>query len=120
MIDLFANNMNAKTRRLHSNFDRKGSLGVDVFAHDWTGEDAWLCPTTYLIVQAICKMFVTRMRAVLIMPNWTTAEFWNEIFEKQFEKVREWKPFVKNNLTERKSIFNGYTKFNFLAVYYKN
>jgi len=125
-IDLFADTKNAKCDRFYSNFFCEGTMGVDAMAHDWTGETAWVCPPTHLIVKVIRKMCRTKMRALLVFPDWPTAEFWNEVFERedqireQFVKFEKWRPFVRNNALDQKSIFSGFTSFEFVAVFFSN
>ena len=121
-IDLFASNKNTKCRRFYSNFYCEGTSGIDAFAHDWTGEVAWLCPPIALLLQTIRKIRGTSMSGVLFIPEWQTADFWTEIFnsdnsvKKPFQTPKRHKPFIVQEVHDQRSPFAGYPKFNFIEV----
>ena len=72
-IDRFASEKNRKTMRFNSKHICLGTLGVDAFAFDWTGEFNWLVPRVYLIGKTI-KHFCSLeagCKAILVCPYWT-------------------------------------------------
>ena len=93
-IDRFASEKNRKTMRFNSKHLCPGTLGVDAFAFDWTGEFNWLVPPVYLLGKTI-KHFCaskTGCKAVLVCPYWTSAAFWPLIVTK-FNSLQK---FVKD------------------------
>ena len=61
-----------------------GTLGVDAFAYDWTGEFNCLVPPVHLIGKTI-KYFCsskTGYKAILVSPYWASATFWPLIVPK--------------------------------------
>ena len=121
-IDLFASDKNAKCKRFYSNFFCEGTSGIDAFAHNWSGEMAWACPPIALIIQTIRKIRQTKMSGVLLVPEWPTADFWAELFDskanlkKPFQEVTTCRPFIVQEVHDRRSPFSGHSKFNFLQI----
>ena len=122
-IDLFASDKNSKCSRFYSNFFCPGTCGIDAFAHSWEGERAWVCPPINLVVKSIRKIHQTKMSGVLFIPEWPTADYWTEIFDrhgqiqKPFKSCSQWRPFLmQEDLV--KSPFQGRSKFNFLCVHF--
>ena len=62
------------------------------------------------------------MRGVLFVPEWPTADFWAELFDskaelkKPFQKVTTCRPFIVQEVHDRRSPFSGHSKFNFLQI----
>ena len=75
-IDLFAHVTNTKCERFYSYGDAPHTAGVDAFAQDWDNETAWCCPPTRMVIQAIHKTEASVMRAILVVPAWTSAAYW--------------------------------------------
>ncbi len=82
-IDLFASDKNNKCDRFFSNFFCSNTLGIDAFCHSWEGEVAWVCPPINLVMQTIKKIRNTTMAGALYVPEWKTADYWTEIFDKE-------------------------------------
>jgi hypothetical protein len=125
-IDLFASDWNSKCPRFYSNFWCKNTLGIDAFSHDWSGEVAWVCPPIKLVLKTIRKIRQTKVCGVLFVPDWQTADYWPEIFEKNrklkfpFTKIEICRPFLIQNVFDYRSPLSGNVKFDFLAVYFFN
>jgi hypothetical protein len=43
---------------------------VDAFAFEWVGEMAYMAPPVYLVSRCICKIAITRMSGLLLIPLW--------------------------------------------------
>ena len=83
-IDLLASNLNAKCQKFFSNFYCPNASGVEAFVHDWDGETAWTCPPISLIIPTIRKIKRSKLKGILFVPEWPTADFWNDIFDADF------------------------------------
>ena len=86
-IDLFASDRNTKHRKFFSNFYCKGTSGIDAFSHSWENQVAWVCPPIREIIRTVRKLRTTQMSGVLFIPEWKTAEFWTEIFDKKAQLI---------------------------------
>jgi hypothetical protein len=80
MLDAFATAKNAKVERFFCYTFEKGCSGVDAFAFDWQGELAYLAPPVSLVVRCICKIAVSCMTGLLLIPLWRSARFWSFAF----------------------------------------
>lgn len=75
--DIFVHASNSKAEIFFSYGKCPGTSGVDAFTQDWGFKEwAWVCPPTNLVIETIKKIAQTRMKAVLIVPKWQTADFW--------------------------------------------
>ena len=125
-IDLFASDWNSKCSRFYSNFWCKDTLGIDSFSHDWSGEVAWVCPPIKLVLKTIRKIRNSKISGVLFVPDWQTADYWSEIFDKNrqlklpFTKLEVCRPFVIQKQFNYRSPFLGNVKFDFIALYFFN
>jgi hypothetical protein len=121
-VDLFANQMNAKTKRFFSTFYEPAAAGIDAFAQEWDRETIWACPPVKDIIKCIKKCKISSLEGVLIVPEWQTADFWPFIFDKKgrllkpFVNVKKIKPFIVSNNTGPIFPMSGHTKFGFLAL----
>ena len=121
-IDLFASNLNAKCQKFFSNFYCPNTSGVEAFVHDWDGETAWTCPPISLIIPTIRKIKRSKLKGILFVPEWPTADFWNDIFDADFHPNPPFlwadicQPFIIQDEFQPKSPFHGRTQFNFLAL----
>ena len=80
-VDLFAHTSNAKCEKFYAYGDAPHASGVDAFAQDWTQELAWACPPVFLMIDTIKKIAETKMMAILVIPIWHTAAFWNMVLQ---------------------------------------
>ena len=125
-IDLFADNNNNKCPKFYSNFYCENTSGIDAFSHSWDGEVAWVCPPINSIIRVIQKIRCSEMTGTLFIPEWTTADFWWEIFDKNnelktpFKSVSAVRPFLIQNSPTINSPFTGRAKFNFLQIQFEN
>ena len=85
-IDLFADSSNAKTTRFFSNFLCPQTEGVDAFSHSWDGENAWICPPVSAILKVFRKLRQEKMTGLLIVPAWSTADFWPMLFPRNQDR----------------------------------
>jgi hypothetical protein len=80
-VDLFATNDNTKNARFYSRTFEKGSLGVDAFAHSWSGKCVFAAPPVSLVMRTIRKAgLAVGMTGILIIPLWKNAKFWTFTF----------------------------------------
>ena len=124
-IDLFASPKNSQCARFYSNFWCTGTLGIDAFCHNWDDETAWICPPIKLILKVIRKIKVSKIKGVLFVPEWQTADFWPEIFHNQelkhpFTHFNVCRPFLMQENFDYRSPFSGHAKFNFLRSFLVN
>ena len=75
-LDRFANSRNTKVVRFNSKFFELGSLGVDAFQFDWSGEINYIVPPVSLISRVINKCVQDRAQGTLLIPFWKSADFW--------------------------------------------
>jgi hypothetical protein len=80
LIDLFATCDNAKATLFYSRSWEMGNQGVDSFAQNWQGECAYAAPPVSLVMRTICKVAITVMSGILIIPLWKNAKFWTFTF----------------------------------------
>ena len=124
-IDCFADESNKKVGRFFSNFLCPSGLGVDAFSHSWDQENCWICPPVKKILSVIKKLSTVKGRGVLIVPKWTTANFWPFLFPGGknltpiFQGIMEFSPYICQNQRAR-SVISGKTPFPFLALSYCN
>ena len=57
-----------------------GSVGVDAFAVSWAGVRSWMQLHPSIIGRAIAKLRDDRARGVLLVPRWTSAQWWSVLF----------------------------------------
>ena len=81
-IDLFADQTSTRCARFYSFAPVRGCCGVDAFTHDWSGENAWICPPIALAVRTLKKIAQSRMTGVLVLPRWPTQRYWPLIHPK--------------------------------------
>ena len=119
--DRFASDLNARTIKFNSKFYCPNSFGVNAFAYDWKHELNWLCPPINLISKALSHIELCRAKGgFLFVPFWPSAYFWplltadGQHFQIFVKKYLLLDPFYSCNDTD--SIFNGFTKFNALAL----
>lgn len=124
-IDLFADNYNSRCQKFYSNFYCQNTSGIDAFCHSWNKEVAWACPPIKDVSRTIQKIRNSKMSGILFVPEWQTADFWIEIFDKQqalkwpFRHATKHVPFIVQKEYNPKSPFSGRVKFNFLAIFFK-
>ena len=125
-VDLFAHSSNAKTSKFYSYGNAPKTTGVDAFAQCWAEEIAWICPPTHLITDAIRKVTVTKMMAILVIPAWRTASFWSAAFPdgkhafKGCVHIEEFRPHVIRGKFCANKLMQGRTSFPFLALYIRS
>ena len=93
-IDLFADNFNNKCKKFCSRYWCPNTYKVDAFSFDWSGEFCYMVPPPYLIVKSI-KHFLASERkvwGVLIVPYWTSANYWPFLVRHN----KEFKTFIKD------------------------
>ena len=125
-IDLFASDKNSQCKRFYSNFWCIGTLGIDAFCHDWDRETAWICPPIKLVLKVIRKIKISKIKGLLFVPEWQTADFWPEIFNQTqkpkhpFTHFQICRPFLMQENFDYRSPFSGQSKFNFLVLFFDN
>jgi hypothetical protein len=79
-VDRFADERNHMLPLFNSRWWCPGSAGVDAFAVSWAGVRNWLHPHPSIIGRAIAKLRDDRARGVLLVPRWTSAQWWPVLF----------------------------------------
>jgi hypothetical protein len=75
-IDCFASNVTAKLSKFYSKFWCEGTSGVDCFAFNWAGENAWLVPPINCIAKTVSHCELHRVKGTMIIPKWKSSPFW--------------------------------------------
>jgi hypothetical protein len=121
-IDLFATDRNTKCQKFFSNFYCTNTFGIDAFSHSWEDEVAWICPPIREVIRTIRKLKMSKVSGVIFIPEWKTADYWTEIFDKEaqllwpFKSVEIHKPYIIQGNLSYRSPFTGRAKINFLAI----
>jgi len=124
-VDVFADNENKRVGQFFSNFWCPGTSAVDAFTVSWDQHVLWICPPVKLIIPAIQKIALSRSKGILIIPKWSTAQFWPWVYPDgkslsvDFVHAQEIRPRIKQN-SGAMSLVRGITAFSFLAVYFDN
>ena len=80
-VDRFASFENTKLQKFNSLYWNPGSLCVDAFTCDWSGENNWLVPPVTEVSRVINHLVKCKAKGTLIVPNWTSSPFWPLIFD---------------------------------------
>ena len=121
-IDLFASNRNKMCKRFYSNFYCPGTLGIDAFSHSWNGEVAWICPPIREVIRIVRRLKASKISGVLFVPEWRTADYWTEIFDRDgnllwpFKDSTTRRPFIIQGVFNHRSPFVGRPSFAFLEI----
>jgi hypothetical protein len=76
-LDVFANEVNAKTVRFYSITHCPHTLGVDSFLYDWGQPNVcWIFPPPKLVLPAILKLQREKGMGLLLVPQWKNANFY--------------------------------------------
>jgi len=124
-VDVFADNENKRVGQFFSNFWCPGTSAVDAFTVSWDQHVLWICPPVKLIIPAIQKIALSRSKGILIIPKWSTAQFWPWVYpdgkslSADFVHAQEIRPKIKQN-SGAMTVVRGITAFSFLAVYFDN
>ena len=125
-VDAFAHTSNFKCQRFYSYGDAPRTAGVDAFAQDWTNELAYICPPVNLVIDALKKIEATKMMAILVVPAWRSAAFWNMIFPDGRHAVqscvglRVLRPHIVRGKFCQNKLMQGRTAFPFIALYMRS
>ena len=109
--------------RFNSRYFYPGTSGVDAFSFHWARENNWLCPPVSQIVAVIRHVQTCQAQGTLLVPEWPSSYFWPTLFKDGIHFGRgltNWirisnPTFIPSRL-EGKSVFNGETHFNMLAL----
>ncbi|VDI24929.1 Hypothetical predicted protein [Mytilus galloprovincialis] len=80
-VDRFASFENTKLQKFNSLYWNPGSLCVDAFTCDWSGENNWLVPPVTEVSRVINHLVKCKAKGTLIVPNWPSSPFWPLIFD---------------------------------------
>ncbi len=120
-IDRFAAHNNNKLPRFDSRYHCPSAETVNTFTAHWGSDFNWLCPPISLVGDVLKHARICKAKAVLFVPEWTSAYFWPLItpdgkhfhdFIKDHEVLD---PFFINNCTSQ-SVFSGFANFRSLAL----
>ena len=65
----FANMNNTKLLRLNSLYWNPGSIGVDAFTSDWSGENNRLVPPVYMVGRVINHLIKSNYVGTFVVPK---------------------------------------------------
>ena len=121
-IDLFASDQNKKCQKFFSNFYCHDTAGIDAFSQWCEDEVAWVCPPIREVSRIVRRLQTSKTSGVLFVPEWKTANYWVEIFDREgslvwpFKFVETHRPFIIQSKFDYRSPLTGRLKFNFLAI----
>ncbi len=110
-VDAFATADNARCEKFFSKGPQPGTNGVNFFAQQLrAGEVYHCCPPVKLAAHCIKKLLASKdVRAVLILPHWTSAVHWPLLRAGQvyIKEVRDWYTWTQEckDTAEGQSIF---------------
>ena len=123
-LDVFAHTSNRRAEKFFSYGKCPETAGVDAFAQSWTSEQwAWVCPPTNLVREAFKKILKTKMKAILVVPCWQTANFWPYIcpdgkhLQEEAVKLVMAQPYIIRGKYCESRLMEGYTSFQFMIIY---
>lgn len=124
-IDLFADAKNKKVKCFCSLYYDPLAHAVNAFSIPWGNLGyLWLCPPVSLLPAVFHRIMQSSCKGMLILPLWSTANFHNLFFDPQgdprppFCLARKWHPFIVQNENASDTALFGYTKFQFVALYF--
>jgi len=121
-VDRFSDDLNAKVKNFNSEFHCPGTQGVNTFTENWENDFNWVCPPISLIAEALKHFSLCKAKGVLFVPEWRSSYFWplltpnGRLF---YEFVKDYiylDPYFINNSKVENSAFDGFAKFNSLAL----
>lgn len=80
-VDRFANHENTKLQRFNSVVWNPGCEQVDAFSQNWAGENNWIVPPIYLVIQVMRHIVLCKATGTMIVPKWKSAQFWPLLFD---------------------------------------
>ena len=79
-VDRFANMNNTKLLRLNSLYWNPGSIAVDAFTSDWSGENNWLVPPVSMVSRLINHLIKSNSVGTSVVPKCPSSSFWLLLF----------------------------------------
>jgi hypothetical protein len=79
-VDRFANMNNTKLLRLNSLYWNPGSIAVDAFTSDWSGENNWLVPPVSMVSRLINHLIKSNSVGTSVVPKWPSSSSWLLLF----------------------------------------
>ena len=79
-VDKFANMNNTKLLRLNSLYWNPGSIAVDAFTSDWSGENNWLVPPVSMASRVINHLIKSNSVGTSVVPKWPSSSSWLLLF----------------------------------------
>ena len=76
----FANMNNTKLLRLNSLYWNPGSIAVNAFTSDSSGENNWLVPPVSMVSRLINHLIKSNSVGTLVVPKWPSLPFWLLLF----------------------------------------
>ncbi|GMR41400.1 hypothetical protein PMAYCL1PPCAC_11595, partial [Pristionchus mayeri] len=95
MIDMFADESNAKCKTFVSRSPSRGAAAIDAFSSPplWRSTLLWCVPPPYLLCQTLAWLRGNRAKAILGLPYWTSHPIFPSLFPPNSTP-----PFVKDYL----------------------
>jgi hypothetical protein len=72
---------NTKLLRLTSLYWNPGSIAVDAFTSDLSGENNWLVPPVAMVSRVINHLIKSNSVGTLVVPKWPSSPFWLLLFD---------------------------------------
>ena len=120
-IDRFATDYNAKCLRFNSRWWVPGCESVDALKQNWDLENNWIVPPPRLILDCLKKIDSEKVKGVLIIPNWTSAEFWPIVLELIEHKKLNGISLLPRDCVQtgkgENGIFNGNLGFDMISFF---
>ena len=75
-VDRFASTYNTQLQLFNSRYWNPGSVAVDAFTVNWSGENNWLCSPDGLVPRVLKHAQFCRAEGTIVVPHWESAPFW--------------------------------------------
>ena len=122
-MDLFADELNARTRNFCSLYYQKNAVAIEAFSTKWSEFGMlWICPPVSLLIQINDRIQSSHCKGVIILPIWKTASFYNcyldsnEQPREPYRIVKKWHPYIIQNEGVTQTPLFGITPFKFVAL----
>ncbi len=124
-VDLFAATNNTRVSKFYSVFAMPGAASVDAFAHNWSGENAFICPPVREVIKVWKRLHSQELQGVLIIPKWRSSLFWPVLFpglrkSHIIRSVDEFRPFIVKGDECQSVVMQGRTQFSWLSIVFNS
>ena len=119
-LDLFASPSSYLFKPFCARYLCKDAVAVDAFSVDWGHlSNGFFHPPVGVVTKVLKQAQSTRAKGVLIVPVWTSADYWPVIIRlvqsSQLIELTRFRPFLLTAQWVKSETFKGTPKFDFVA-----